>query len=259
VLGDLTLYWQPVVECETGAIVGVEALLRWLDPKGQVSAAESVSIAEVSGLAVPLGQWTLRAACQQGRAWHQAGHDSLVMAVNVSWRQLEHPALVKLVRRVLEEAGLPAPCLEIEVSESALVRQPERAIERLTELRGLGVRIALDDFGTGESRLGHLYRYPIDTLKIDGSVVAGAVGSHDHEAVIAAAVAVARSRKLRVVAEGVETEAQRVLLVRWQCDRMQGKLCGAPAPAADTEQLLLRQRKAVRALADGDPGRTRGA
>jgi diguanylate cyclase (GGDEF)-like protein len=258
-LHDLTLYWQPVVECETGAIVGVEALLRWLDLQGQVPAAESVSLAETSGLAVPLGQWTLREACKQGRAWHQAGYDSLIVAVNVSWRQLDHPAMVKLVRRVLEETGLPAACLELEVSESELVRKLERAIERLSVLRELGIRIALDDFGTGESRLGHLYRYPIDTLKIDGSVVAGAVGSRDHEAVIAAAVALARSRKLRVVAEGVETEAQRVLLVRWQCDRMQGKLCGPPAPAADTEQLLLRQRKAVRALGDGSSGRAREA
>jgi diguanylate cyclase (GGDEF)-like protein len=250
-LHDLTLYWQPVVECETGAIVGVEALLRWLDLQGQVP------LAETSGLAVPLGQWTLREACKQGRAWHQAGYDSLIVAVNVSWRQLDHPAMVKLVRRVLEETGLPAACLELEVSESELVRKLERAIERLSELRELGIRIALDDFGTGESRLGHLYRYPIDTLKIDGSVVAGAVGSRDHEAVIAAAVALARSRKLRVVAEGVETEAQRVLLVRWQCDRMQGQLCGAPAAAADTEQLLLRQRKAVRGLGDGGAGRAR--
>jgi diguanylate cyclase (GGDEF)-like protein len=256
-LGDLTLYWQPVVECETGAIVGVEGLLRWLDPKGQVSAAESVSLAEASGLAVPLGQWTLREACKQGRGWRQAGYDTLSVAVNVSWRQLDHPAMVKLVRRVLEETGLPAACLELEVSESELVRNLERAIARLSELRELGIRIALDDFGTGESRLGHLYRYPIDTLKIDGSVVAGAVGSHDHEAVIAAAVALARSRKLRVVAEGVETEAQRVLLVRWQCDRMQGKLSGPPASAADTEQLLLRQRKAVRVLGDGGSGRGR--
>jgi diguanylate cyclase (GGDEF)-like protein len=257
-LHDLTLYWQPLVECETGAIVGVEALLRWLDLQGQVPAAESVSLAETSGLAVPLGQWTLREACKQGKAWHRAGYDSLVVAVNVSWRQLDHPAMVKLVRRVLEETGLPAACLELEVSESELVRKLERAIERLSELRELGVRIALDDFGTGESRLGHLYRYPIDTLKIDGSVVAGAVGSRDHEAVIAAAVALARSRKLRVVAEGVETEAQRVLLVRWQCDRMQGQLCGPPASAADTEQLLLRQRKAVRAFGDGG-GRAREA
>ena len=254
VLGDLALYWQPAVDCETGAIVGVEALLRWLDSQGHVSAAESISLAEVSGLAVPLGQWTLRAACLQGRAWHKAGHESLVVGVNVSWRQLDHPALVKLVRRVLQETGLPPSCLELEIAESELVRKPERAIERLSELRELGVRVALDEFGTGESRLGYLYRYPIDTLKIDGSVVAGVVGSPDHEAVIAAAVALARSRKLRVVAEGVETEAQRIHLVRLQCDRMQGRFCGPPATAAETEQLLLRQRKAARALAEADAG-----
>jgi diguanylate cyclase (GGDEF)-like protein len=252
VQGELELYWQPVVECETGAIVGVESLLRWRRDQGLESAASFVSLADVSGLAVPLGQWTLRAACAQGRKWHQAGHRGLVVSVNVSARQLSHAALVKLVRRVLDEAGLPPECLELEVSEVELVRSPELAIERLTELRRLGVRIALDDFGTGESRLAHLYRYPIDTLKIDGSVVADAAANRDHEAVITAAVALARSRRLKVVAEGVETEEQRVHLVRWQCDRMQGNLCGPPATAAETEGLLLRQRRAAREM--GGPG-----
>ncbi len=252
VQGELELYWQPVVECETGAIVGVESLLRWRRDQGLESAASFVSLADVSGLAVPLGQWTLRAACAQGRKWHQAGHRGLVVSVNVSARQLSHAALVKLVRRVLDETGLPPECLELEVSEVELVRSPELAIERLTELRRLGVRIALDDFGTGESRLAHLYRYPIDTLKIDGSVVADAAANRDHEAVITAAVALARSRRLKVVAEGVETEEQRVHLVRWQCDRMQGNLCGPPATAAETEGLLLRQRRAAREM--GGPG-----
>jgi EAL domain-containing protein (putative c-di-GMP-specific phosphodiesterase class I) len=153
---------------------------------------------------------------------------------------------VKLVRRVLDETRLPARCLEIEVSETDLGRTPEIVIERLEELRRLGLRIALDDFGTGESRIAHLYRYPIDTLKIDGSVVRDAVTNRDHEAVITAAVALARSRRLAVVAEGVETEAQRVLLVRWQCDRMQGNLSGPPVTAAEAEALLLRQRRAAR-------------
>jgi EAL domain-containing protein (putative c-di-GMP-specific phosphodiesterase class I) len=231
-----------VVECETGAIVGAESLLRWRQAEGE-SAADFVSLADVSGLAVPLGQWTLRAACLQGRNWHQAGHRELVIAVNISARQLAHASLVKLVRRVLEETGLPASCLELEVSEAELARGPELAIERLQELRKLGLRLALDDFGTGDSRLAHLYRYPIDTLKIDGSVIRDAATNRDHEAVISAAVALARSRRLRVVAEGVESEAQRVLLVRLQCDRMQGNLSGPPAPAADTEKLLLRQRR----------------
>jgi EAL domain-containing protein (putative c-di-GMP-specific phosphodiesterase class I) len=169
----------------------------------------------------------------------------------VSARQLSHAALIRLVRRVLDETGLPPECLELEVSEAELVRGPELAIERLTELRRLGLRIALDDFGTGESRLAHLYQYPLDTLKIDGSVVKDAAANRDHEAVITAAVALARSRRLKVVAEGVETEEQRVHLVRWQCDRMQGTLCGPPTTAAETEGLLLRQR---RASPTGDPG-----
>jgi diguanylate cyclase (GGDEF)-like protein len=250
VQNDLKLFWQPVVECETGAIVGVEALLRWADPRGVVAAADFISLAEVSGLAVPLGHWTLRAACQQGRKWHEAGHEGLVVSVNISEKQLQHPAVVKLVRRVLDETALPPSCLELEVSEAELMRNPERAIERLTQLRELGLRVALDDFGSGESRLGLLFRYPIDTIKIGASVVKEAPSSHDHEAVIKAAVALAHSRRLRVVAVGVETEAQRVLLGRWLCHRMQGHLCGPPATASETERLLLRQRKAARALSD---------
>jgi len=245
VQGELELWWQPVVECETGTIVSLESLLRWRRDQGVERAADFVSLADVSGLAVPLGQWTLRAACLQGRKWRDAGHQGLSVSVNVSARQLAHAALVKLVRRVLDETGLAPESLEIEVSEVELARAPELAIERLTELRRLGIRVALDDFGTGESRLAHLYRYPVDILKIDGSVVADAASNRDHEAVITAAVALARSRRLKIVAEGVETEAQRVHLVRWQCDRMQGNLCGPPSTAAETEGLLLRQRRAA--------------
>ncbi len=256
VQGELELYWQPVVECETGAIVSVESLLRWRRGGGLEKAADFVSLADVAGLAVPLGQWTLRAACLQGRKWHDAGYAGLAVSENITQRQLAHAALVKLVRRVLDETALPPGCLELEVRESELVRNPDLAIERLTELRKLGLRIALDDFGTGESRLSHLYRYPLDSIKIDGSVVSGAPANHDHEAVISAAIALARSRRLKVVAEGVETEAQRVHLVRWQCDRMQGNLCGPPATAAETERLLLRQRQATREISpDGAPER----
>jgi diguanylate cyclase (GGDEF)-like protein len=251
--GELELYWQPVVECETGTIVGVESLLRWRHEQRLESAADFVSLADVAGLAVPLGQWTLRAACVQGKKWHDAGHSTLAVSVNISSRQLAHAALVKLVRRVLDETGLAPEFLELEVRESELVRNPDLAIERLAELRRLGLKIALDDFGTGDSRLAHLYRYPVDSLKIDGSVVKDSATNHDHEAVISAAVALARSRRLKVIAEGVETEAQRVNLVRWQCDRMQGNLCGPPATAAETERLLLRQRQAARELAESRP------
>jgi diguanylate cyclase (GGDEF)-like protein len=254
--GELELYWQPVVECETGTIVSVESLLRWRREQGVERPADFVSLADVAGLAVPLGQWTLRAACVQGRKWQDAGHTTLAVSVNISQRQLAHASLVKLVRRVLDETGLPPACLELEVRESELMRNPDLAIERLTELRKLGLRIALDDFGSGESRLAHLYRYPLDSIKIDGSVVSGAATNRDMEAVISAAIALARSRRLKVVAEGVETEAQRVNLVRWQCDRMQGNLCGPPTTAAETERLLLRQRQAARELTEsGTDGR----
>ena len=245
VQGELELYWQPIVECETGTIVSVESLLRWRREHGVEKAADFVSLADVAGLAVPLGQWALRAACVQGRKWQDAGHKDLAVAVNISQRQLAHAALVKLVRRVLDETGLAPSGLELEVRESELMRNTDLAIERLAELRRLGLRIVLDHFGTGESRLAHLYRYPLDAIKIDGAVVGAAATNRDQEAVISAAIALARARRLKVVAAGVETEAQRVSLVRWQCDRMQGSLCGPPATAAETERLLLRQRQAA--------------
>jgi diguanylate cyclase (GGDEF)-like protein len=251
VQGALELYWQPVVDCETGAIVAVESLLRWHRTAGaSEGAAEFVSLREMSGLAVPLGQWTLRAACLQGRKWHEAGHTGLVVAVNLSARQLAHSALVRLIRRVLEETRLPPECLELEVAEPDLARGrgTEAAVERLQELRRLGLRIALDQFGTADSRLADLHRYPLDTVKIDGSVVRDVATSHDHEGVVSAAVALARSRRLHVVAEGVDDEAQRVLLVRLQCDRMQGNLSGPPTTSARTEELLARQLRAT-----GDP------
>ena len=249
VQGELELYWQPVVECETGTIVSVESLLRWRRERGVEKAADFVSLADIAGLAVPLGQWTLRAACLQGRKWHDAGHVGLAVSVNISQRQLQHAALVKLVRRVLDETGLPPACLELEVRESELDAQPgprDRAAQRAAQARPAHRTRRLRH---RRQPLAHLYRYPLDSIKIDGSVVSGAPANHDHEAVISAAIALARSRRLKVVAEGVETEAQRVHLVRWQCDRMQGNLCGPPATAAETERLLLRQRQATRELA----------
>ncbi len=252
--GELALYYQPIVDCETGSIVGVEALLRWRNPERMMSAAEFVPLADVTGLAVPLGQWALRTACQQAKAWHDAGHKGLVVGVNMSSRQLRHPSLVKLVKRVLDETGLPPSSLEIELSEPELARNPEVSIERLTELKELGLRLALDDFGTGESALVHLYRYPVDSLKIDGSVVQDMGTDKDKEAVATAALTLARARQLKVVAEGVETEAQRIRLINWQCDRMQGNLCGPPSSAGDTEKLLIRQKRAARALAESKEG-----
>jgi len=250
VQGDLALYYQPVVDCDTGAIVSAEALLRWRDPdKKMLAAAEFVPLADATLLAVPLGQWALKSACRQARAWRDAGHETLTVEVNVSHRQFHHPALVKLVKRVLEETGLPPSGLELEIAEAELARNPERSIDRLADLKEVGVRISIDDFGAGESVLSQLYRYPADTLKIATAVTSDIGSDRNQEAVATAAITLARTRHLRVVAKGVETEPQRVLLTRWQCDCMQGNLCGEPLPAEDFGKLLERQKKAVRDLA----------
>jgi diguanylate cyclase (GGDEF)-like protein len=239
---ELELRWQPVVECDTGRIAGMHARLVIVAARSPADAGP-VEPAEEGALAVPLGQWALRATCRQASRWLAAGHRGLVFSVDVSLRQLLHAAFVKLVRGVLEETALPPEALELEVSETELTHSPAAAVERLTELRRLGVRIALDHFGTGESRLAHVHHYPLDTLKVDASVLKDAVGSLQQEAVIEAAIGIARSRRLRSVAEGVDNEAQRVLLVRCQCEQMQGALPGPPTSTAEAERLLGRQRQ----------------
>ena len=240
----LSLVYQPIVACETGVIVGVEALLRWRNPDQQtLAAADFVPLADATGLSVPLGQWALRNACLQAKAWLDAGHTGIVITVNVSPRQLQHPSLVKLVKRALEETRLPATALELEVPEAELARSPRHSIDRLAELKELGLRISIDDFGVGDSVLSQLHRYPVDSLKIDGAVIRDIATDRNREAVATAAIALARARKLKVVAEGVETEAQRVLLARWQCDRIQGNLIGPPVAAAEIETLLARQKR----------------
>jgi diguanylate cyclase (GGDEF)-like protein len=238
---ELELRWQPVVDCDSGRIAGMHARLVVVGARSPNDAGP-VTLADEGALAVPLGQWALRAACRQGSRWLSAGHEDIVFSVDVTLRQVVHAAFVKLVRGALQESGLPPEALELEVSEAELAHSPATALERLAELRRLGVRVALDHFGTGESRLAHVHHYPLDTLKIDASVVKGAVGSLQQEAVIDAAIGIAHSRRLRAVAEGVDSEAQRVLLVRCQCDCMQGALSGAPSSAAEAELLLARQR-----------------
>lgn len=250
VQGDLALYYQPIVESETGAIVSAEALLRWRDPERKLlSAADFIPLADATLLAVPLGQWALKAACRQARAWRDGGHHALLVAVNVSSRQFHHPALVKLVRRVLDETGLPSAALELEVTEAELARSPDESIDRLAELKEIGVRLSIDHFGAGESVLSQLYRYPADSLKIDQTVIRDIGTDKNQEGVATAAITLARTRRLRVVATGVETDAQRVILARWQCDYIQGNLAGPPLPAEEFGRLLDRQKLAAADLA----------
>ena len=228
------LHFQPQCDPHSGRIVAVEALIRWPHPVlGLVSPDRFIPLAEETGLIAPIGRWVLRTACRQLQAWHAAGHTRLVMAVNLSARQFLTQDIPQLVREALEEHGLPARALELELTETALMHNADAVRATLQALKDLGVVLSLDDFGTGYSSLNHLRRFPIDAIKIDKSFTAEMATSDDTTAIVRAIVAMARSLGVQTVAEGVENEAQMRFLAALQCDRVQGYHLGRPQPAAE--------------------------
>ncbi len=228
--GRFRLNFQPQIELRSGRTIGAEALVRWHDPElGDISPGEFIPVAEESGFIVAIDDWVLREAVKQAAAWHAAGLE-LVMSVNVSALQFQQPGFVDGVAAVLREAGLPARWLELELTESILIRDAQDAMLRLQGLAQLGVKLAIDDFGTGYSSLAYLKRFPIGRLKIDRSFIGGLPDEESDAAIVQAIVSMARALRLEVVAEGVETEAQRVFLERSGCDHCQGFLF---APALD--------------------------
>jgi diguanylate cyclase (GGDEF)-like protein/PAS domain S-box-containing protein len=236
--GELVIHYQPVVDLTTGRVQAMEALLRWRHPElGLLPPSEFISLAEVTGLIIPFGPWILRTACAQTHEWQEAGHAELGVAVNLSARQFQHPDLVAQVRRALEETKLEPAFLELEITESSAMHG-EAAVHSLRELKALGVRITIDDFGTGYSSLSYLRRFPIDTLKIDRSFIADITHDPDDAAIATAVIALAHTLKLRVVAEGVETDEQVAFLSARRCDHAQGFLFGAPLPAEGSSGLL---------------------
>jgi diguanylate cyclase (GGDEF)-like protein len=239
---DLLLHYQPIVDAATGRAVRAEAFLRWRNAdKRLVTAGDFMGLADDSGLSVPLGQWAIHRACEQGQAW-QAVEPGLAVAVNILARQFDHPALTRLIGRALKESGLPPACLHLEIPEAVMLRNLETSVARLWALRDLGVRIAVANFGLGHASVGQLQKCPLDGLKIDRSVVQGILTDPDLEAVVSATIAMARSLRLEVVAEGVESEAQRALLAGWQCTHLQGNLFGAPVTSEEFERGLTRRR-----------------
>ena len=242
--GELALYYQPLLDLATGRVHGVEALLRWAHPeKGLVAPGEFLHLAEVTSLMGPIGRWTLRTACTQARAWQEAGLPGLSVAVNLSARQLQQPDLVEQVKRALDESGLPARGLDLEVTESHAMQNADATIHTLRELKGLGVRISIDDFGIGYSSLSYLKRLPIDTLKIDQSFVRDITTDPDDAAIATAIIALAHTLKLQVVAEGVESQEQLSFLAARHCDRMQGFLFSRPLAAPECGEFLSRSRR----------------
>ncbi len=242
--GELTLHYQPQFDAQTGRIVAAEALVRWRSPEhGLLQPGDFIPLAEESGLIVPLGEWVLRTACAQTRAWQEEGLPELRIAVNVSSHQVHKAGLRETVERALRDARLDASLLEIEITESALIGDAPEIVETLRGLRSLGVRIALDDFGTGYSSLSHLVRFPFDALKIDRCFVNEIGAEGQGNAIIAAVVAMAQRLKLTVTAEGVETPEQQEFLRAEGCDLLQGFLTGRPVEA-DVMEALLREATA---------------
>ncbi len=236
---EFVLYFQPQIDVANGTLVGVEALLRWANPEhGLVPPNRFIPIAEDSGLIIPIGEWVLRTACAQNHAWQQAGLPAVPVSVNLSARQFDQSDLPERIARVLAETGLAPGLLELELTESLVMRQPERSSEMLNRCKALGLQIAIDDFGTGYSSLAYLRRFPIDRLKIDRSFIRDIVEEPDDAAITQAIIAMAHSLRLTVVAEGVETEAQRRLLRQWECGTYQGFLYSRPLPAEAITDLL---------------------
>jgi diguanylate cyclase (GGDEF)-like protein/PAS domain S-box-containing protein len=236
---EFMLHYQPQVDLCTGQVVGVEALLRWEHPQlGVMLPAQFIEIAEDASLIVPIGAWILRTACAQAKIWRDAGRGELRVAVNLSARQFSQPGIVEMVETVLKETGLPGSLLEIELTERLVMEDVEHAITVLTSLRELGVQLSIDDFGTGYSSLSYLKRFPIDVLKIDQSFVQE-ISPHSNDAAISdAIISMAHSLGMRVIAEGVETEAQCEFLSRNMCDEIQGFLFSKALPAEEIDALL---------------------
>lgn len=239
---ELLLYYQPQVDLETGKISGMEALLRWQHPElGMVSPAHFIPLAEETGLIVPIGKWVLREACRQNKAWQDSGMARMRVSVNLSARQFQQQDIVEMTASTLQESGLTADCLELELTESYIMQNPEVAISTLKRLEEMGVFLSVDDFGTGYSSLSYLRRFPLDCLKIDQSFVRDIPGNADAVAIVSAIVAMARSLMLELVAEGVETQEQLDYLKQLQCNRMQGYLFSRPIPAQEFEKLVKNQ------------------
>jgi diguanylate cyclase (GGDEF)-like protein len=252
-LQQFELHYQPKVDTTTGAIRGAEALVRWRHPvRGLLFPGEFIPMAEECGLIESLGAWVLRAACREARAWQHNGSQPMRVAVNLSAFQFRHGNLLQMIRDTLHEADLDPRCLEVEITETALMSDPEQSVGILEHLSRMGVVVSVDDFGTGYSSMSYLRRFPIDKLKIDRGFISELLSRPDDLSIVTAIISLAHSLHLKVVAEGVETLEQRELLKDLGCDQYQG-YCFSPAvPSEDFKALLQHSRDSARGTSDED-------
>ena len=250
------LHYQPKVDTRTGEVRSAEALIRWQHPKrGMVPPTEFIPLAEECGLIGDIGEWVIREACRQVSAWQHAGAPSLRVSVNISAPQFRDSGLVDSIRRALDDSGIDACHLEAELTESAVMTDPEQSVRILEQLSAMGVVVSVDDFGTGYSSMSYLRRFPIDKLKIDRIFINEIASSSEDASIVCAIISLAHSLKLKVVAEGVETPAQLDFLRTAGCDEYQGYLFSRPLPAAAFERLL-RESRAQTSFTEEDAIRT---
>ena len=234
--GEFRIHYQPKIDMESGAITGVEALIRWEHPEhGLIGPDKFIPLAEATGLIVPIGLWTLREACERGKAWQNLGLQRFPIAVNLSATQFRQDDLVPQLAEILKSTGFDPKYLELEITETVVMQDPDKVVTKLEELRRMGVRLAIDDFGIGYSSLGYLKRFPINSLKVDKSFVRDLAHSSDDVAITRAVIAMAHSLGMNVIAEGVELKEQFDVLRKEGCDEFQGWLC---RPALAEEDLL---------------------
>jgi len=242
--GDLVVHYQPQVDIRTGCIVGVEALVRWQHPeKGLIFPGNFISMAEDTGLIVPIGEFVLRTACRQTKVWQSEGFAPMRLAVNLSARQFRQKDLVETITSVLAETGMDPSLLELEITESTAMQEMDSSIKILKQLREMGINIAIDDFGTGYSSLNYLRRFPITTLKIDRSFVRDVLTDVEDAAIVATIIVLSQNMKLKVIVEGVETAEQMAFFSQQECFEMQGYLFSEPVPADQIRVFLQKSIK----------------
>ena len=236
---ELELYYQPQINIISGEIIGLEALIRWNNTKlGMVNPGDFIYIAEKTGLILPIGEWVIRSACTQNKAWQNAGILNVPIAVNLSVNQFENVKIVEQITKILKETNLDPKDLELEITENIIMKQPEYIIESLKQLKQLGVTIAIDDFGTEYSSLNYIKQLPVDKIKIDMSFIRGININHKDEAIIKVIIVLAKNLGLKVIAEGVETKQQLEFLREQMCDEVQGYYYYKPMPASQIEEIM---------------------
>jgi diguanylate cyclase (GGDEF)-like protein len=240
---EFMLFYQPQVDLSTGNIIGVEALIRWLQPDLiLIKPGDFIPMTEETGLIVPIGEWVLRTACRQNRAWQKAGFEPIAVTVNVSSVQFRQDDFIEMLSHILDDSDLDPSYLQLELTESTIMKHSENAVKKFHSLQRMGIQIAIDDFGTGYSSLNYLKRFPISTLKIDQSFIRDIVTDPDDQSIVKAIIALSHNLNMKVIAEGVETRKQLALLHEHECDEIQGHLICPPVSSDSIAQFIREKR-----------------